>query len=100
MNSSGSRLSLTVLVILCLVRVHGDKLEKCKIGDTKCIKQFINEVFNVQHQGVEALKIPIIKPIQGKVLSIKADKNSPVAVNLDFYDFKVSFHNNITSSVK
>ncbi|KAL5283568.1 to.2 family protein [Megaselia abdita] len=92
--------AILYLLVIGLVYAQTDSLEKCKSGDTKCIRHFINEVFNVEHQGVPFLKIPSIKPIKGPLLSIKADKNSPVAVNLDFYDFEVTFNRNITSSVK
>lgn len=74
--------------------------EKCKSGDTKCIKHYINKVFNEDNQGIPAFNIPRIKPIHGSVLVLKANKNSPVAVNLELHDFDVTFNGNVASAVK
>ena len=64
------------------------------------MKHIINKIFNIENQGVKELNIPIMRPINAKTMSLKANKKSPVSVDLDFNNLKVYLNQPVDSSVK
>lgn len=63
---------------------------KCKHSDTVCLKNVIQLYVKQAAKGIPEIDLPPLEPYLLETISIKKGKQSPVAINLNFYDSLIS----------
>ncbi|CRK98039.1 CLUMA_CG011408, isoform A [Clunio marinus] len=65
-------------------------IKKCNYGDSKCIINFINDIFEKNYQGLPGIGLPSIDPIRIEKMDLIQGEKSPVNIALHFRDITFS----------